>query len=229
MSATGRGGKRSNGNEDSDFCPTPEATALACVRALPIQPHHHVIEPSAGEGSFVRALHDVHGVRPVAIDAFGSRYKPFREREMPADVFHEMPWESYMKPGGADWIVGNPPFNRAKVHVEHALFNLDEGGHVAFLLRTGFRATGKRIEWNRRFTPVVVLRLDTRPSFYGSGGDAADYDFIVWRRGPAPPYTLEHNLAWEHPDQLESDLAEIREHFWPVLTGVGGAGLPPHP
>lgn len=226
MSATGRkkdGAKveRSNGNADSDFCPTPRTCALSLVSLLPILGGQFVIDAGAGEGAFCEAVHTLHGVAPVAVERFPDRYPKLStlvERGIVSQVigarFQRVRMARDERP---DWIIGNPPFSQAADFVAHALFLAREGGHVAVLLRHGFLVTAGRAEHRRAFPPWRTYDLQTRPRFYGDGSDACEYTWIIYRKGWQGRTTTDvfHWDTDQYPTAAEDDLRRIRAADWP--------------
>lgn len=226
MSSTGRGkqGKpanRSNGNADSDYCPTPAVCARVLTSLLPIGADDLVVDAGAGQGVFSQAVYDLHGASPRAVDAFADRYPGLHTlkaagvvREVVKKRFQDLRASRERRP---DWIVSNPPFSQAEEFVTHALFLAREGGHVAVLLRHGFLVTADRAHHRRRFPPFRIYDMQTRPQFYGNGSDSAEYAWIVYRKG-WQGRTISDVLHWNaerYPSQVEDDLRRIRAADWP--------------
>jgi hypothetical protein len=84
--------------------------------------------------------------------------------------------------GEFDLIVGNPPYAVAEAHIRHALaLSARYGSAVAFLLRVNFLGSKERFAFWRDHPPTLVSVLSERPSFFGTGTDASEYAFFVWR------------------------------------------------
>lgn len=186
------GGDRPRNADDAYFTPDALALAIAGRLAETIGRVKFVIEPSAGDGAFVRAAA---ATWPGAwIAAVEPNAGPDIEG---ADETQRTTWEaSLARPGdGPTLILGNPPFLLAE---EHATLALDRLGHraeeppepgtrhVAFLLRASFLAGGER---TRRLHLGMgglryVWHVTPRPSFTLDGKtDGAEYAVLVWEAG----------------------------------------------
>lgn len=223
--------KRSNGNEDSDFCPTPYDCARACMSLLPIQAGDRVADFGSGEGVFAQAVHDLHGVSSTAVELYPDRYPLLRGRVLDGVVSEvigrsALVWHPTPK---LDWVVMNPPFKQAQRFVEHAMFCVRPGGHVTALLRHGFCVTAGRADFRRRYPAFRMYDLQTRPSFYSTGkdgdsaktSDATEYKLFVWRVGYRGREVCDV-LHW-NPDArgssveaVDADVARIRALDWPA-------------
>lgn len=233
--ARGTRRKRSNGNVDSDFCPTPYDCALACMSLLPIMEGDRVVDAGAGQGVFAQVVHDLYGVPSIAVELYPERYANLAARVQSGVVaeLHGQSFLSWSPERKVDWIVGNPPFKLAQRFVEQALFATREGGHVAMLLRHGFAVTDVRADFRRRFPMFRKYDLQTRPSFYSTNAegtskssDATEYALFVWRAGYRGR-TINDVLRW-NPDGgrgagregrfaslVADDIGRIREADWP--------------
>lgn len=180
---------------------TPDDLALeitARVGGLITTPQT-VLEPSAGEGSFVRAVAQVwpgttiHAVEPRNVVA--GALQPARVWQTTTEAFAN----EELAPGTPprlphyDLVIGNPPYKLAEKHVTLAR---SLGTYVAFLLRMSFLSSQERAKrvWAQ---PGLrwLMPLAQRPSFTGKGTDNSEYAVYVWKAG----YT---------------GLAEITPHVW---------------
>lgn len=188
MSATGRGAER----DALDRYYTPDDLASAIVRHI-VAPHltpgDVVIEPSAGGGSFVRALQAAEA-RVLAIDI---------DPDAPALHDGDADWtmrgdwsEVAHRPSGAVAVVGNPPYRGWEAHAEAAI---QCAPVVAMLLRSAATSGGERAEWWAAHPHAEKWELSERPSFTGGGTDSSDYCVIVWLRGRTGPATS-RMLSW---------------------------------
>lgn len=177
--------------EPNDFYPTPARLCEAIVdsvlpEAANLRAEWRVLEPSAGDGAFVRVLHS-RGVRDVtALEPFHAtpHHGSINERLEDHRIDHE----------GYDLIIGNPPFKHAEEHVLHMLDLVRPGGHVAMLLRMSFLGSKKRGQFLTDHPPAHVDIIRGRPSFSGDGRtDGAEYAVFHWWAGSAgsPP-----TLGW---------------------------------
>lgn len=171
---------------------TPPELALTIIRRLDadgmIVRAPLALEPSAGEGAFVRALQTV---RPEA-QVTGADKDP--------SVAAAHGWEcrafEAMQEVGWDLIIGNPPYSQAEEHCRHAIAIARDGGTVAFLLRLGLLESAKRAPFWAQHPPARVYVLTERPSFTGGGTDSAAYGVFVWVRGYTGPTELRW-LSWK--------------------------------
>jgi phospholipid N-methyltransferase len=119
--------------------PTPADLATRMVELAKIEPHHLVLEPSAGTGNLVRAIRAKGAcVTSVEVDA--------RLAKALADSFMNVRHADFLalNPGDLDTfdrVVMNPPFaDGADIkHVRHALTMLREGGILVGLCANGPR------------------------------------------------------------------------------------------
>lgn len=124
---------------------TPLLLARAIVKAL--GPTGMILEPFAGDGSFVKALRPYGRVRWCEID---------RGR----DFF------AWKKP--VDWIVSNPPWSQFRTALDHALTLAD---HVVFLVTVNHWWTQARVRIVRDagFGYRHLLLIDTPDTFRATG------------------------------------------------------------
>jgi hypothetical protein len=174
MSATR--GKSSPTRVENDAYYTPDALALAVLRALDDRPSGMVVEPSVGGGSWARAVRALNPeARLVGVDID-------RRAEGLAlcDEAVVGDWQAVgrMVGAGADWIVGNPPYSDLERHVR---LSLELGTRVVVLVRLGWLAGRRRQDLFVKTPPRQVIVLTPRPSFVPGGGtDSADYCAIYW-------------------------------------------------
>lgn len=189
---------------------TPLGVAQQLVALLAIAPHELVVEPSAGAGGFAEA---VRMQQPRALlylvehDAEQAR----RLRDAAGDedriVVQHGDWlaTTFGPEQRPDWIVGNPPYEAAEAHVEHALQQVEPvAGRVAMLLGIGFLAGQARARglWARH-PPRDIYVLSRRVAHLGrsrasrshregrllTGRETSDRDqlWIVWDRAYRGP------------------------------------------
>lgn len=201
---------------EHEFYPTPIPIALAITKQVAELAGEvkHIIEPSAGNGSFVRAAREVFPAATIlAIDI-----RPdVRQQclDAGADGFVGEDWETFARAKGnfedGTLVIGNPPFRSAIGGVEgdlatlHALAALDAlrpGSHLALLLRLSHLCGRHRAQrlWSRGGL-LALLPLAVRPKFVNNRSDTAEYGFFVWRKcfkGEAkvlPPFVVEPTEA----------------------------------
>lgn len=155
-----------------DFYPTPApvvAAHLDLVASLGISPCMRILEPSAGDGAYVRELRRLAPAASiVAVEPDELRSYTCKARG--ADVFRGT-FEDYARPATFtarerfDLIVGNPPYSHAEKHVRLGLEMLASGGVLSFLLRLGFLESKARRALFKAHPPARVDVLSERPSF----------------------------------------------------------------
>ena len=159
----------------SDAYYTPDDLAEVLVGLLPIEQEDGVLEPHCGGGSFVRALlRRTCSVSALDIDPTASGLRA------PSVSVYDCDFLAW----GHDplnlplWIVGNPPFGDAELHVRHALGLTRR--HVAFLLRLAFLESSERVAFWAEHPCRLVWVLSQRPSFTGGQTDSCAYGFFWW-------------------------------------------------
>lgn len=177
MSSTKRGSTRAP--LDQYF--TPDNVARACVDTLDLSAAKHIVEPSVGGGAFARAI------RAIAPQARITGYDldPNVEGAADCDLFIVADWTHVRPEVPPDVILGNPPFNEAQAHVEHALSVARPGGIVGMLLRLAFTEGIVRTPfWDKYRTSLdAIFVFARRPSFMGGACDSCAYGWFVWRVG----------------------------------------------
>lgn len=168
---------------------TPDRLARAIVSEL--REHIYITgtvwEPHVGGGAFARAILDgthqqipnalpvllVSDIDPDAVGLYGYENFPHAVRSHPGMDF--LASRGYR----AEWIIGNPPYDRAEAHTRHAL---RFSRHVVFLLRLAFvESLGRRNFW-RDHPARHIWALSRRPSFTGGRTDSAAYGVFWWDR-----------------------------------------------
>ncbi len=188
-----------------DFYATPDALALAVCRRIGSfgwGPWPVVVEPSAGEGPFVRAARvEWPGSKIIAVDV--DREKESALRNSGADLIVIRDWRHYARAASVPerkLILGNPPYREAQGHIRDALrFFMQDGDELAFLLRLNLLGSRSRLAlWNE--TPLAeVIPVVPRPSFTGGGSDATEYAVFRWVKGHSGPAVLSRPLTWQKP------------------------------
>lgn len=181
--------------------PQPLADAI-CERLRVVMPRPCLLlEPSAGDGNFVRAARSVwpasyivaHDIRPEC-----------RARCLAAGASWLVDKDTPDDRGMIDLVVGNPPYSIAEEHTAESIDVVKPGGYVAFLLRASFLFDGEeradRFWWPRGVGSCLryTMGIAPRPSFTGDGGtDGAAYALMVWQKGYRGfPQVLPH-IRWQ--------------------------------
>ena len=151
---------------------TPGRCAVACVGAFSrhvVDRSARIVEPSCGDGAFIRALDDAGYSSVAGFDVADG-----------CDYLAQDPGPHRI----ARHVVGNPPYRHAEEFVRRSLSDVDRGGVVAFLLRLGFLESTKRLAFWENSPAREVVVLAERPSFTGDGKtDGCAYGFFIWRKG----------------------------------------------
>lgn len=118
---------------------TPADVADVMARALPDMADKHVLEPSAGTGSLLKAMKRAH---PEAILQGVEVYGPLHER-LVQEGFNVVradfgEWADTCA-ARFDGVIINPPFRKAKEHISKAFGLLREGGVMIALVPTTFK------------------------------------------------------------------------------------------
>lgn len=153
-------------------------TALQLTRLLPIASKAEILEPSVGEGNFVRAiLYENPSCVVDGCDIYRSEAAQKLLRN-----YHIRDFATLTRGFGWDWCIGNPPYARGKM-LQHIYKALDVADNVAMLLPLAVLAgQERRALWDKHpFTVAYVL--SKRPRFGGQTGTAPqDNIFVVWEQ-----------------------------------------------
>jgi hypothetical protein len=196
-------GRRKGRKGSRDEYATPVPCALAICRRLAeagLDPAR-VVEPSAGHGNFVCAIHEAWpGAQVLAVDTGPKNRLPLYRAGAASVVtgrFEEQDLAGY----GAELMAGCPPFSVAEAHVRRALAVLRDGAHLAFLLPLTFLGTKGRAEALWSPPPFGQLKwlfpLVERPSFTeGGGNDMLEYAVYAWQKGYTGAPSILPPLSW---------------------------------
>lgn len=174
MSSTGRGAERS----PADFYATPSWCVLRLLEHVEL-PKGKWLEPSAGEGHIMRALHSVHPTRRIDAIELRPEYRGLLVGEAVFLHIGDFLQGTRTHPRLYGLVIGNPPFSLAQEFVEHGL---KFGEEVIYLLRLSFLESQKRQAFFNRVGVPDVFVLPERPSFTGEGTDSCAYAWMRWRR-----------------------------------------------
>jgi len=188
-----------------DAYSTPDELALAICAALHrrgVEPEE-IIEPSAGDGSFIRAaLATWPNAHVTAIDIDVTKREPLGSAGAHLVIVGDWKfWATRIANqqganGKSRLVVGNPPFRQAQEHIEAALDLLHNGDRLAFLLRLNFLGSRGRVDFWRRLGLETVQVIAPRPSFTGGGTDGTEYAVFVWRKGYRGAPRILTPLVW---------------------------------
>ena len=146
------------GQQQNDNYPTPLQLALAIIRTiaawrpqLGLPSPDVFIEPSCGEGAFIRAAREswpssfIAGVDIVpsyenkAVESGANMFFAGDLAQNIAAIF-----AAVRRHPGTAVIAGNPPFSLAQPHIEMLMSHLLPGEWLAFLLRLSFMGSAER-------------------------------------------------------------------------------------
>jgi hypothetical protein len=209
-----------------EICPTPPALAIEICKRVALahgdldkKMHYpRILEPSAGDGAFVSACRAVWPTSQVV--AVEPRAE-CRDTLLAAGACHVNTYalEAWLELGvgaetvrDADLVIGNPPFTKAEAHIRLLLGLMKPGAILAFLLRTGFYESLKRLDFWRTFPEQSFSPIVPRPGFKlngkgKKGTDSQSYGLFVWRAGatnlggdtPLVSHRLPH-IVWKTTD-----------------------------
>jgi hypothetical protein len=197
---------------------TPINLALAICQMIDRDlggPAGWVLEPSVGEGAFVRAakaLWPTCKVLGIDVDPKAPGFT-LCDETIVGDFLQWNP-SSF---AGFDVVVGNPPFSiqvertygkrnpRTKwvnhevgeAHVRKCLSLLNRGGSCDLLLRAAFVHTLGRTDLLERLD--IEAKVGPRPSFTGGGSDNSEYSTFQWRNSHFAPRRRIERLTWDKP------------------------------
>ena len=147
------------------FYPTPTRLAERLVELAGIEPHHTVLEPSAGLGGLADLLPKE---RTTCVEISDLHCKVLEAKGCHVDRADFLHWTA----GSFDRVVMNPPFSEGRwlAHVEHAASMLRDNGRLVAILPSGAKnrdglLPGFNKEWNGPFdgefagTSVSVVML----------------------------------------------------------------------
>lgn len=174
--------RRDSPKESLDFFPTPLWATRALLEHTPIdiRAGESVLEPACGQGHMSEALTE-YGLLVESCDIENRGYG------RAVDFLSE----SFKPDTPPDWIVTNPPFNRAEDFIFKGL-SLAESG-VAMLLRSAFlEGVGRQERLFFKFPPAFVAQFSERvPLAMGridpKASAVVPYSWFVWQREHMPP------------------------------------------
>lgn len=135
---------RCNLKKDFQFFATPDKLADRIVELAEIRPGHKILEPSAGDGSIVRAIHRKHP--EVFVDCY--ELMPENQELLSAIEGCRIVGEDFLEESGRsyDRIVANPPFtaNSDIVHVSRMYGRLYAGGRLVSVMSRHWAQSNER-------------------------------------------------------------------------------------
>lgn len=125
----------------------------------------NILEPSAGDGSFVRLLRQRYPSSWITAIDIDPEAGPWSEAndEYEGD-FLETDWSQVFTGPTPHLIIGNPPYGIAREFCETSLEICDT---VIFILRVDFLCSAERAKFFQEYRPSHVFLLPNRVPFYG--------------------------------------------------------------
>ncbi len=200
--------QRESGSRDGlDYFPTPPWATRAFLPFLaaldPMIETAAIWEPASGGGHMAAVLAET-GAHVRASDI--ARYDwPWWRRGSPAGLVSRwnelLDFAAYDGDSGCDWVITNPPFNKALDFALNGLRVADVG--VALLVRTNWAEGGERYE--RLFKPHpprLILQYSERVAMTKDRWDpdattATSYAWFIWLQNHSGPT----EFAWIPPGQ----------------------------
>lgn len=199
--------------EPFDNYPTPDQLAKAIVKRLREMygPRRLLVEPSAGNGVFVRHMREAWNPDVAAIWAVDIRDEKSAVLGAGASYFHQGDWVEWVRliaaSKSAGWgtevplLIGNPPFSLAQAHLEASFKHLPLRSNICFLLRYGFLGGKDRTKTFWQVAGGQFLRhlipIAPRPSFVKGKNDNSEYAVFIWEVGYDGPATVLPHILWE--------------------------------
>jgi hypothetical protein len=198
---------------ENDFYPTPQPVADAiCARmSLELEGRHfdRIIEPSCGNGAFIRPLARLWN-RPV----IGVDIDPGADASAGVAIIYKGDWAYWIRHNpqhGRTLVIGNPPFSLAAEHILAGLENLATGSLVCFLLKQNFFGSEDRRSnfWTKGHCLRWFIPIVGRPSFVRgekSSTDTNEYAVFCFEVGhTGNPEILFPHIEWKprpihHPE-----------------------------
>jgi hypothetical protein len=181
VSSTNRGKTR----DRADNYPTPQWVVRRFLEAVPL-PNGTWLEPCAGDGAIIRAVHQVLDptkLQWTAVELRAAPIKKLKELIIDDGVIHGdflAPELSESNRGFYNVAITNPPFSLAQPFIERCRFMAH---HTVMLLRLNFLSSQGRAAFMRESRPDVYV-LPNRPSFVEDGStDSIEYAWYHWHEG----------------------------------------------
>lgn len=200
--------QRRSARRDHDAYMTPAPLATAVVASIAKLEPRKIIDPSCGDGEFVRAARAQWPEASIAAIDIRAEVGEKITSEDVKFVHHDYLSIPPSALKDADLIITNPPFSFFLDFVLHSLSGMKTGAWLALLMRANM-LVGSKDAQERWITPMgnglTPLRqlastrpIHPRPSFTGTGTDASEYAVGMWCKG-FDNGGLFDPIKWEKP------------------------------
>lgn len=180
--------KKSNTREPFDFYSTPTWCVHRLLEKVQFPSAGYWLEPSAGNGAIVKAIHSFKGNRVFNSPLPSNIHVVEIQEQLKEDLqaltpnvyvgdFLKYDFTKISATGQkAEVCIGNPPYNQALPIIQHAL---KQANTVCMLLRINFLSSEKRAAWMQANVPDLYV-LPNRPKFKNNASDACEYGWFTW-------------------------------------------------
>lgn len=188
--------QRIDKKDELDFYPTPPwAIRIFIEKSLPAEPDDSFLEPACGKGHMLNTLKEYY----KHVDGFDIQNFGYNKVQDFLDFDAENEY---------DWVITNPPFNKAEEFVLHGLKVCRKG--VAIFARTSFiESVGRYNRLFKPFPPYCIAQYTERVPLHKGrlekkGVTATSYAWFVWLK-EVPIYQTK--VVWLPPmrKQFERD------------------------
>ena len=169
--------------KDFQFFATPSDVADLMVAKLEIQPYEKILEPSAGNGALINAVHRLHS--DITIDCY--ELNPLNRKVLEKMVNVNVLGDDFTKRldnEEYDVIIANPPFSKNQdiIHLMKMWNNLRYGGRIACITSTHwmFANDAKSVEFREWIVGKCTFQHEfPNETFKESGTDIATILLIL--------------------------------------------------
>lgn len=224
-------------DDDLDIYPTPPELALAICKRLAnrgISPTQ-ILEPSAGDGAFVRAARMLWWPQAeiTAIEIRDSCREALRaagaHRVITTSLESALNVDNCRGDLDYDLVLGNPPFSHAEEHIRLLLSKMRPGAVLAFLLRTGFYESFEQVKFWGEFPEDSFAPIVPRPGFRLNakgkrGTDSQSYGLFIWIVGGESRRWRDDHLIWRDPSPRRGGRRKKAIETAPMADAKQGEG-----
>lgn len=175
-------GESINLKKDFQFFATPDKVADRLVELACIESGHIILEPSAGQGAIIKAIHRVHPGTEVDCYELMDLNRAFLEKLenitiLGKDFINEEKTIIY------DRIIANPPFSKNQdiEHVTEMYKRLEDGGRLVSIMSNHWRyASGKKEDVFKKFIEESEAEIyEIEPGAFKESGTTISACIVV--------------------------------------------------